>query len=328
MFIILHPKSIENQAFFGVLWYNFRREKAAVPEKKSITLPNGEIYAYLEQGEEKKAAGPSFLLIHGNASSSLHYLPLFRNMSNVHLLAPDLRGFGDSSHKTGFSCLSELADDIKLFAGALGLKNAHVIGWSAGGGIAMELAVKYPDFVSSLFIIQGVAHKGFPLYKKNPDGGHTPFESREDLAKDCFIIKPALAALENRDERHFYAAWKASIYVNREPSAEDNMLYIAETMKQRNLVDLDWALINFNMSDTHNGYSEGTGTIDKIKCPVAFTCAGLDRLIPPATARENADAVKGSKLIEYPESGHSPLIDCPERLAADILAHAGITAKS
>jgi len=42
--------------------------------------------------------------------------------------------------------------------------------------------------------------------------------------------------------------------------------------------------------------------------------------------RENAAAIKGSKLLEYEKCGHSPLVDCPDRVAADILAHAGLSA--
>ena len=58
-----------------------------------------------------------------------------------------------------------------------------------------------------------------------------------------------------------------------------------------------------------------------IQCPVTFTCAGLDMLVPPVTVRENAAAISGSKLLEYKESGHSPLVDCPAQLAKDILDH-------
>ena len=46
-------------------------------------------------------------------------------------------------------------------------------------------------------------------------------------------------------------------------------------------------------------------------------------VVPPETVRENAAAINGSKLLEYKDSGHSVLVDSPERLAADILEHLG-----
>ena len=291
-----------------------------MPEKKSLPLPNGETYAYLDQG-----AGDTVLLIHGNMSSSVHYKPFFERIGAMRLVAPDLRGFGDSSYNSRFSTMLELAEDVKMFADALGIKKAHIAGWSAGGPVAFELAVKYPEFVQSLFIIQGAGHKGYPLYRRSPDGTYAPFGSKEELAADPRIAA-GLSAFSSKNKFSMNMIWKATIYTGKKPSFRDNKLYISETLKQRNLVDLDWALINFNMSNEHNRYTQGTGEIGKIRCPVAFTCAELDKVVPPATVRENAAAISGSKLLVYEKSGHSPLVDCPDRIAADLLAHTG-TAK-
>ena len=283
--------------------------------KKTAALPNGETLAYLEQG-----AGEVFLLIHGNMSSSGHYAPLFSRLKDVRLVAPDLRGFGDSTYNARFSSLAELAEDVKLFADALGITRAHVAGWSTGGGIAFELAAKYPELVSSIFVIEGVGYKGYPLFKKAPDGSPVPFASKEEMAQEPVAVAPPLAAFQKQDAAFFTQLWDMAIYPVNKPSAQENQYFIAETLKQRCLVDIDWALAAFNMSDVHNGYAHGAGTIAKVTCPVCFTCAEKDYVLPPATTRENAAALKGSKLLEYPQCGHSPLVDCPDRLAQDILS--------
>ena len=289
-------------------------------EKKYIALPNGETYAYLEQGADLRSGEKTFLLIHGNLSSSVHYLPLFNRLTGVRLVAPDLRGFGDSSYNAGFSSLGELAEDVKQFVDAAGISKAHVVGWSTGGGIAFELAVRYPALVSSIFVIEGVGYKGFPLVKKTPDGNFRPFTGKEELAADP-LIAPSLAAFESKDAAFFEHLWNKVIYAFNKPSAEENGLYIAETLKQRNLVDVDWALAAFNMSAEHNGYTQGSGAVGSINCPVTITCAAHDRTVPPETSRENASAIKGAALLEYENCGHSPLVDCPDRLAGDIAAH-------
>jgi pimeloyl-ACP methyl ester carboxylesterase len=105
--------------------------------KHAIDLPNGETYAYLDEGQ-----GETILFIHGNMSSSLHYLPLLERIKGYRLLVPDLRGFGDSTYNSRFSSLGELAGDLKLFADRLGVARAHLAGWSTGGGIDFELAVR------------------------------------------------------------------------------------------------------------------------------------------------------------------------------------------
>jgi pimeloyl-ACP methyl ester carboxylesterase len=290
-------------------------KEAGFMEKKSVKLPNGETCAYIDEGK-----GETLLLLHGNQSSSLHFLPLFSRLANVRLVAPDLRGFGDSSYNKPVSSLAEFAEDVKLFVDALGISRAHVTGWSTGGGIAFELAVKYPALVSSIFVIEGVGYKGYPLLKKNADESFSPFKNKEEMALDPVVLEPALAAYKNQDFAFFDQVWDTAIYLFKKPSAEDNRLYITETLKQRNILDVDWALAAFNMSGEHNGYTMGSGTIGKINCPVAITCGEKDIIVPPETSRENARAIRGAKLLEYEGCGHSPMVDCPDRLAADILA--------
>lgn len=293
-----------------------------MPEKQSIMLANGEKYAYIEQSSFEASSSieassedgaETFLLLHGNMSSSVHFLPLFKRLTDFHLIAPDLRGFGDSSYNAEFSNLGELAEDVKLFADALGISQVHIVGWSAGGGVALELAARYPNLVSSLFIIEGLSYKGYSL-------GTEPFASKEKMAESPFMRIP-LDAFKTKDAAYFNFVWNVSIYTVNKPGEDENKLYINETLKQRNLIDLNWALVTFNMSGEHNGYSAGSGTIGAVVCPVAFTCGDKDVMVPQSIIRDNASAIEGSTLLVYEKCGHSPLVDCPDRLAADIRAH-------
>jgi len=295
-----------------------------MPEKKSVLLPNGETYYYIEQVPAGYQAGEeALLLIHGNFASSVHFTPLFKHLGGARLVAPDLRGFGDSSYNSEFSSLAELAEELKLFADALGISKAHVAGWSLGGGIALELAVKYPGLVSSLFIIEGVSYKGMPFFKVSAGAPPAPYASKEEMA-GFSVLALQLSALEARDSGFFERSWNMSIYTRKKPAAAENRVYLAETLKQRCLIDVYWALAWFNMSGVHNGYVQGSGAIGGIKCPAAFTCAANDLVITPSVIRENAQAVPGSSLLEYKNCGHSPMVDIPGRLAADILKHSGL----
>lgn len=53
-------------------------------------------------------------------------------------------------------------------------------------------------------------------------------------------------------------------------------------------------------------------------CPCAFTSGELDMVVPRYMVMENVNAVKNSKLLAYEKCGHSPLVDCPDRLIKDI----------
>ena len=296
-------------------------EIITMPEKKSVLLPNGENYCYIEQiPPDFPPGGDTLLLLHGNFASSVHFAPLFRYLDNVRIVAPDMRGFGDSSYNNEFSALVELADDIKLFAEALNISKAHVVGWSMGGGIALELAVKYPELVSSLFIIEGMSHKGMPFFKVTTNTSPVPYSNKEEMAQFP-VLALQLSALEARDAGFFEQSWNMTIYNRKKPKAAENRIYIAETLKQRCLIDVYWALAWFNMSGEHNGYVQGSGTIGSIGCPVTFTSAANDLIITPPVIRENAAAIPGSRLLIYNNCGHSPMVDIPARLASDILKH-------
>lgn len=90
-----------------------------------------------------------------------------------------------------------------------------------------------------------------------------------------------------------------------------------QKMKDR-LNELDWSLANINMSDSPNFYQKGDDTIKNVVCPCAFTSGELDMVVPRYMVMENVNAVKNSKLLAYEKCGHSPLVDCPDRLIKDI----------
>ena len=137
--------------------------------KNRVNLPNGEEYYYLEEGRGNNV----LILVHGNMSSSVHFMPLIKSLpENIRVIAPDLRGFGDSSYNNKFSTLRELAEDLKLFMDELGVKKAHLAGWSTGGGIVLEFASMYQDMTESLILIEAASHKGYPIFKK--DGNFAP----------------------------------------------------------------------------------------------------------------------------------------------------------
>ena len=82
-------------------------------EKKHIKLSNGETLAYLETSKKDKE---TVLLVHGNFSSSVHWLRMIKDLkAKYHVLAPDVRGFGDSTYNKRISSFKELADDLALF---------------------------------------------------------------------------------------------------------------------------------------------------------------------------------------------------------------------
>lgn len=116
-----------------------------------------------------RAAGPEdapvVLLIHGNVSSSAFFEELMIALGDRYrLIAPDLRGFGQSERRPidATRGLRDFADDVHALLTALAPgRQAHVLGWSVGGGVAMQIAIDHPADVASLILQAPISPFGF-----------------------------------------------------------------------------------------------------------------------------------------------------------------------
>ncbi|SHK32598.1 alpha/beta fold hydrolase [Desulforamulus aeronauticus] len=281
---------------------------------KKVKLENGELLAYRETGEGNK----NILLVHGNMCSGVHFLPLIKRFSpNFKVYIIDLRGFGDSTYINRVDNIKDISDDLYTFINKLEITNFTLVGWSAGGSVCLQFSANYPDIVEKIVLIDSVGYMGCPLFKKDEQGNvliGQIYKDRLEMAKDPEVA-PCLKAIENNNFNDMSTLWDMAIYTNHKPLPEDNKLFINATLKQRNLVDIYWALSVFNLSNKHNGYTEGNNLINKIKVPVLSFWGEKDMIVSGETVRETVK-VLGDKaeLVILKDSGHSPLVDCPDIL--------------
>jgi pimeloyl-ACP methyl ester carboxylesterase len=99
--------------------------------------------------------GPTLLLVHGLGGSWKVWLENILPFAHDHrVIAVDLPGFGDSAVPT--SCTyAAYADTLARFCRHLGLTSVVVAGNSFGGWVSTELALRHPDLVVGLAIIDG-----------------------------------------------------------------------------------------------------------------------------------------------------------------------------
>lgn len=284
---------------------------------------NGEDIAYRQGG----TSGPLVVLIHGNMSSSKHVEILMAALENqFSVIAFDLRGMGASSYNQSFDSLHQLADDLDQAMGALDLKNAHVFGWSTGGGVAMSLAGRYPSRVASLILMSSVGLSGYPMFKKGPDFQPIltePLLTKADIEADPVQVAPVLKALAEKDKAYYKGLWDMLIYVaGQSPSDDLYNEYLEDMLTQRNLVDIDYALTRFNLTTRDTAYAQGTGLADQIFQPTLVLYGEKDLVVPQYMTDEIVAGLKGpinyQKLIGC---GHNPLIDNLEAVTGLIEAH-------
>ena len=287
--------------------------------KKKIKLRNNEELAYVEVGEGEKV----IVLIHGNYSSSIHYYPLLTHCPKGYkMVAIDLRGFGDSTYLNRFNSLDELALDVIEALDLLNIKQFYLVGWSLGGGVSLKISAKIPLRVLKLVLIEGASYRGFPVYQK--DGKYQNivgkvYPSKEALALDPVLVVPALQAFKAQDKAFFNMIYMATMWNIKRPPEDEVDVYLEETMKERCLIDADYALAHFNMSNFSNLYNLGTNDINDVVAPTLVTFATKDLVVTEKMVMENLNAIKNAKLIKYEGMGHSLITDLREDLLKDLV---------
>ncbi|HEY8511993.1 MAG TPA: alpha/beta hydrolase [Cyclobacteriaceae bacterium] len=131
--------------------------------RKEVRLSTGITMSYTERGN---IGGRAVVFLHGFADTRHSYdlvvEEMVRKYPHVRIIVPDLRGHGATSMPSRRACGSspencftpaEMAADVVALLNALDLDAVYLVGHSMGSIIAQELAIKYPERVSSMVLI-------------------------------------------------------------------------------------------------------------------------------------------------------------------------------
>ena len=277
-------------------------------EIKTISINNGETIAYRECGQGNK----NILLVHGNMSSSMHFDEVMERLEEKYkLIAVDLRGFGKSTYNKRIDSLRDLAEDINDFTDKIGLSKFSAVGWSTGGGVILELAAMAKEKIEKLVLVNSVGPKGYPMFKKDAQGQMTTelLIEREDIAKDPIQVLPVLNAIETNNRDFYKALWNVTIYNRNQPNEEKYATYIDEMLLQRNLVDVDYALVHFNITNEDNGIEKGSNIASEIDAETLVIQGKKDLVVPSYMADDHIKFIKNSTRKILDKCGHSPMTD-------------------
>lgn len=104
--------------------------------------------AYYDAGR-----GMPLVLLHGNGESSMYWkaqIPEFARFFRV--IAVDSRGHGASESGGQGLSFDRMAQDLKQVLDALGIRKAHILGFSDGGNLAIKFAMLFPSYVDKLVL--------------------------------------------------------------------------------------------------------------------------------------------------------------------------------
>jgi len=200
----------------------------------------------INYSESAGTGSPSFLLIHGNSSSSRSYERLMETAlgKSNRMVAMDLPGHGDSDKATDPSAVYHMPGYAKVVvevAEALNLTDAVIVGWSLGGHIALEAVPHLPN--AKGFVIFGTPPLAFPpameaafLPNPNVNSGFAPELTEELMAayvSDFF--KPDTADIPEsfmEDIRKTDGMARATLGGSIQPDGYADEVEIVKTMAQ------------------------------------------------------------------------------------------------
>ena len=147
----------------AVAWHSHRRSKEALdrnpPVGRFVTIEGGHRLHYVEAGE-----GPPVVLIHG-ASNLLQDMTtsLMPILSKRHrVVAFDRPGHGHSTRRRYRAWDEAQARALHEGVRRLGLEKPVIVGHSIGGGIAMSYGMQFPDELTGVVFLGGLAFTEVP----------------------------------------------------------------------------------------------------------------------------------------------------------------------
>ena len=128
-----------------------------------LTLPPTPAAIVAPQSGQMKANGISIhyavygrgspvILLHGGLANSDYWGHQVRALARTHrVVVMDSRGHGRTTRDARAYGYDLMADDVVALMDGLKLRKADIVGWSDGGIIGLDLAIRYPDRVGKIF---------------------------------------------------------------------------------------------------------------------------------------------------------------------------------
>ncbi|OYW30579.1 MAG: alpha/beta hydrolase [Caulobacter sp. 12-67-6] len=277
--------------------YDSLEAKYDSPASQYMDLGGGVRVHYRDEGRRE---GPTLVLVHGYSASLHAWEPWVRSLSSDYrVISLDLPGHGltrsDQGYPAGRQGYGAVVDQVTR---KLGVERFTLAGNSMGGGVAWEYAVDHPDRVEGLVLVDAA---GWPR-----DGGGSV------LIFEVLRHPWGRAVLKNVDTRPLVRQGLQSAYLDDAlvtPELVDRYVELARAPGHRDI------LLGLQTGPRREATPQ---VLSKIKAPTLVMFGQKDTVIPATDGDRFAAAIPGSTLIVYPDVGHVPMEQIPDRSVQDL----------
>ncbi len=250
------------------------------------TNVNGVEIAYEERG-----TGRPLILIHGFPFSRQMWqlqIPFLANACRV--IAPDLRGFGESSGTP--STIDGLAEDVHALIESLSLPPVILAGFSMGGYVVFRYLARHADRVGAVMLLSTRAEAD------TPEGRERRYAGIERIKKEgpkAFVDEFVRALVSPRT------------------LATPDLLAKVRRLTDSNRVD---SVIGALKAIAER--PDSTPLLTTIAVPTLIVAGEEDRVIPVDSARKMQAAIKGAKSVVISGAGHVANLEEPAQFTSTL----------
>ncbi len=268
-------------------------ESLADEDSKFIEV-NGVNVHYKTYGEGK----PTFILLHGFGASLFSWREVTEPLAEFGtVIAYDRPAFGLTERPMEWEGESPYSQDsqVELVIGlmdALGIEKATLVGNSAGGTVSMLTALKYPERVTSLILVDPAVYAG----------GGAPAWIRPLLGTPQFDhLGPLFARqLQAQGTEFLKTAW-------HDPSKITPEIFEGY-QEPLQIENWDKALWELTVSSRESGLAE---RVSDFNLPILVITGDDDRIVPTEQSLRLAEELLNAELAVIPQCGHVPHEECP-----------------
>lgn len=208
----------------------------------------------------------------------------------------DLRGQGRSEVTAGGYDMDTLAEDAAALIEALGAAPCHFVGLSMGGFIGMRLAIRRPELLRSLVLMETSpdAEPEASARKYRMLGRVARWISMRLVADRVMKIMFGWTFLVDPDREAERRAWRAHLLGNHR-------------------VGIQRALRG--VTDRESVYQQ----LDRIRLPTLVVVGDQDVATPPEKAERIAARIPGARMVVIPAAGHTSSVEEPEAVSRALL---------